>query len=129
MNENPRPCTGLTRIRFALRYSLSGLRSAFTQEAAFRQETYAYVLLMAGLCFLPLSGAFKGILFVASTLVLIVEIVNSAIEAVVDMAAPGYNDLAKRAKDLGSAAVFISLVLAAVLWVRAAFLLLTGKGV
>lgn len=127
MNKKPRNRKGFTRIWFALIYSLNGLRFAFTQEAAFRQETCIYVLLMIVLYFLPLSIVFKCILFGASTLVLIVELLNSAIESIVDMTAPEYNDLAKRAKDLGSAAVFVSIILAVVLWSWAVFLVLTGS--
>ena len=128
MDETPRHRTGLTRVWFAVIYSLNGLRIAFTREAAFRQETCIYAPLMISLCFLPLSTVFKFILFFASTLVLIVEIVNSAIESIVDMASPEYNELAKRAKDLGSGAVFISILLAVVLWVWAVLLMVTGKG-
>lgn len=124
----PRHRTGLTRIWFATIYSLNGLRVAFTREAAFRQETCIYVPLMIVLCFMPLSTVFKCILFLASTLVLVVEVVNSAIESIVDMASPEYSDLAKRAKDLGSGAVFISILLAVVLWGWTIFLVLTGRG-
>jgi len=128
MNEKPRHRKGFTRIWFALIYSFNGLRFAFTKEAAFRQETCIYVLLMIVLCFLPLSIVFKCILFGASTLVLIVELLNSAIESIVDMTAPEYNDLAKQAKDIGSAAVFVSIILSVVLWGWAVFLVLTGRG-
>lgn len=109
-------------------YSLDGLRAAFTREAAFRQETCIYVPLMIVLFFFPLSTVFKCILFFASTLVLIVEVINSAIESIVDIVSPEYNELAKRAKDLGSGAVFISILLAVILWGWAAFLMFTGKG-
>ena len=108
MDKKPRHRKGLSRAWFALIYSLNGLGVALTKEAAFRQETGVYLLLMIVLCFLPLSIAFKSILFFSSTLVLIVEILNSAIESIVDMTAPEYNELAKQAKDLGSAAVFVS---------------------
>jgi diacylglycerol kinase (ATP) len=126
MDEMPRRRTGLTRVWCATVYSLNGLRVAFAREVAFRQETIIYVPLMIVLCVLPLSTAFKSVLFLASTLVLIVEVVNSAIESIVDMASPEYNELAKRAKDLGSGAVFISILLAVVLWGWAAFLLLAA---
>lgn len=128
MDETPRHRTGLARIWFAVVYSLNGLRVAFTREAAFRQETCIYVLLMIVLCFLPLSTVFKSVLFFASTLVLIVEVLNSAIESIVDMASPEYNEFAKRAKDLGSGAVFISILLAVVLWGWAAVFLFAGRG-
>jgi len=107
-------------------YSLNGLRFVFTREAAFRQEMFVYILLMIVLCFLPLSAVFKWILLFAGTLVLVVEILNSAIESVVNIASPEYNDHAKEAKDLGSAAVFVSIVLNVVLWSWAVFIVLTG---
>lgn len=119
---------GLARIWFAFLYSLNGLRFAITKETAFQQETGVYLVLLVILYFLPLSIVFKCVLFFANTLVLIVEILNSAIESIVDMTSPDYHDFAKRAKDLGSAAVLISITLAIVLWLCAIYLVLTGKG-
>ena len=81
---------------------------------------------MVFLLFLPLSLFWKGLLFFATTSVLVVELLNSAIESVVDIASPEYHDLAKRAKDLGSAAVLVSIVLAIVLWGVAIFIILEG---
>ncbi|MBT9439302.1 MAG: hypothetical protein GAS50_08925 [Desulfobacterales bacterium] len=72
----------------------------------------------------PLSLVWKGLLFLATTVVLVVELLNSAIESVVDIASPEYHVLAKRAKDLGSAAVLLSIVLAVVLWSVAIFRIL-----
>jgi diacylglycerol kinase (ATP) len=63
-----------------------------------------------------LSSEWKGLLFLATTAVLVVELLNSAIESVVDLASAEYHDLAKRAKDIGSAAVFVSIALALLLW-------------
>ena len=120
---------GLNRIWFAFLYSLSGLRFAITRETAFLQETGVYLILLVILYFLPLSIVFKCVLFFANTLVLIVEILNSAIESIVDMTSPDYHDFAKRAKDLGSAAVLISITLAVVLWLCAVYLVITGKGI
>ncbi len=128
MNGKPRQKKGILRIWYALIYSMNGLRSAITGEAAFRQEACLYLILLVVLYFLPLSVFFKIVLFFANTIVLIVELLNSAIESIVDMTAPEYNDLAKRAKDLGSAAVFVSIILAVVLWSWAIFLVLTGRG-
>ena len=76
--------------------------------------------------FLPLSFVWKGLLFFATAAILVVELLNSAIESVVDLASPEYHLLAKRAKDLGSAAVFISIVIAVVLWGSAIFIILQG---
>ena len=100
-------------------YSMDGLRYAVRKEAAFRQELCAIAVLLVALYFLPLSLVSKGLLFSATILVLIVELLNSAIESVVDIASPEYHVLAKRAKDLGSAAVMISLMLAGLLWIGA----------
>jgi diacylglycerol kinase (ATP) len=112
---------GLIRVWRAIRYSLAGLRAAVDHEAAFRQE------LLAALVLVPLAlwlghDALERVLLVASLVqVLIVEIVNSAVEAVVDRVSLDRHDLSKRAKDLGSAAVMLSIILA--VWVWAGLLL------
>ena len=111
--------TGITRIFAAFFYSADGLGAAFRYEAAFRQELVLYVLLLPLLYLLPVSLFFKCLLFSANTLVLIVELLNSAVESVVDLVSPDYNIYAKRAKDMGSAAVLLSLLLAAGLWASA----------
>ena len=118
--------TGIARIWAAFFYSLNGLRFAITNEAAFRQEVSIVVVLLVVLVFLSLSLFWKGLLFFATTSVLVVELLNSAIESVVDIASPEYHDLAKRAKDLGSAAVFVSIVFAIVLWGGAIFIIFQG---
>ena len=100
---------------------------AIKNEVAFRQEVGVFVVLLIVLFFLPISILFKCILLLANTIVLIVELINSAIESIVDIASPDYHVLAKHAKDLGSAAVLISLILTIVLWGIAAFLILTNK--
>jgi len=126
MDSKPTTKTGIARIWAAFFYSLNGLRSAISNEAAFRQEVCIAVVLLVVLLFLPLSLLWKGLLFFATTSVLVVELLNSAIESVVDIASPEYHDLAKRAKDLGSAAVLVSIVLAIVLWGGAIFIILRG---
>lgn len=126
MDKKPQTKTGIARLRAAFSYSLSGLRYAFRNEESFRQETVIYVLLLAGLFFMPLPITFKAILFFANTLTLIIELLNSAIEAVVDLASPEYHDLAKQAKDVGSAAVLIVLTMTVALWGVAGWLVLAG---
>jgi diacylglycerol kinase (ATP) len=111
--------TGIARIFAAFSYSADGLGAAFRHEAAFRQELALYVLLLPLLYLLPVSLPLKCLLFSANTLVLIVELLNSAVESVVDLVSPDYNIYAKRAKDMGSAAVLLSLILAAGLWASA----------
>jgi diacylglycerol kinase (ATP) len=119
MNKKPAGKKGAARIWAAFFYSLDGLRFAVTRETAFMQEACIYVVLLIVLSFLPVSLMFKCVLLSANTIVLLVELLNSAIESIVDMTAPEYNILAKRAKDLGSAAVLLSIVLAIALWICA----------
>lgn len=126
MDRKPPTKTGIVRIWAAFFYSLNGLRFAISNEAAFRQEACIVVIVSVVLFFLPISLLWKGLLFFATTAVLVVELLNSAIESVVDMASPEYHVLAKRAKDLGSAAVLVSIVFAIVLWGCAIFLILQG---
>lgn len=107
---------GLTRLIHACGYSLSGFRAALRHEAAFRQEVTLFVVLLPILLLLPSDGMSKCLLLLVNTLVLIVELLNSAVEAVVDKVSPEFHELAKRAKDMGSAAVLLSLIIAAVVW-------------
>ena len=107
---------GLTRLINALGYSRDGLRAAWQNEAAFREEVLlAAVTIPLGL-WLGGTGIEKALLVGSILFVLIVEILNSAVEAVVDKASPEKHELAKRAKDMGSAAVLLSLLNAAVIW-------------
>ncbi len=116
--------TGFARIFAAFYYSADGLAGAFKNEAAFRQELLLYIVLLPIIYFLPVTFLFKCLLFSINTLVLIVELLNSAVESVVDLVSPDYNILAKQAKDMGSAAVLLSLLLAAILWTCALYSLL-----
>ncbi len=114
----PKPgATGVRRVLDATRYSLAGLAAACRHEAAFRQElALALVLVPLGL-WLGESGVARALLVGSVLLVLVVEVLNSAVEAVVDRIGDEIHPLAGRAKDLGSAAVFLALVNAAVVWV------------
>jgi diacylglycerol kinase (ATP) len=107
---------GLRRIGPALRYSLAGLGAAFRHEAAFRQEVLLALILLPTALLLPVSAPAKALLVGSVLLVLIVELINSAIESTVDRISLESHPLAKRAKDLGSAAVFLSLINAAIIW-------------
>ncbi|SDN82820.1 diacylglycerol kinase [Vreelandella arcis] len=108
--------TGLAHLAHSTRYSLKGLKAAFRNEAAFRQEVAITVIL------LPLAwwigdGPVNWLLLVGSLfIVLIVELLNSAIENVVDRIGPEHHELSGRAKDIGSAAVMLSLLLAGLTW-------------
>ena len=109
--------TGLRRLWNALTYSLDGLSAAFRHEDAFRQEVLlALVLIPVALC-THVSGPAKALMVAAVLLVLVVELLNSAIEAVTDRISLEDHLLAKRAKDMGSAAVMMSLVNVPVVWV------------
>jgi diacylglycerol kinase (ATP) len=114
--------TGLKRIILAIGYSIQGLKSAFKHEAAFRQEVLLAIILIPIACFLEVSQIERILLITPVILVMIIEIINSAIEAVVDRIGIEHHQLAGRAKDMGSAAVFIALGLTAYIWIEILFL-------
>ncbi len=107
---------GLTRLWNALGYSRDGIGAAWTNEAAFREEILLAAVTIPLAFYLGQNGVERALMVGAILLILIVEILNSAVEAVVDKASPEKNELAKRAKDMGSAAVLFSLINAAVIW-------------
>ena len=108
--------TGLTRIIKAAGYSYKGLSAAWQHEAAFRQELVVTLLAIILAVWLDV-GAIARILLIGSVaLVMIVEILNSAIEAVVDRIGSEHQELSGRAKDMGSAAVSLAIVLALFVW-------------
>lgn len=108
---------GLRRVIRATGYSMAGIKAAWECEAAFRQETLlATVLIPTGLWLGP-TPAEKALLAGTCLLVLLVELLNSAVEAAIDRVGPQHHPLSKQAKDLGSAAVFVSLVLTVMVWV------------
>ena len=108
--------TGLRRLINATRYSLSGLAAAARHEDAFRQELMlAAVLVPLGLA-LGSTGVERALMVGSVLLVLIVELVNSAVEATVDRVSLDDHSLAKRAKDIGSAAVMLALANVAAVW-------------
>ncbi len=107
---------GLTRLINALGYSRDGIAAAWKNEAAFREEVILAAVAIPLAFYLGKTGVERALLVGSIVFVLIVEILNSAVEAVVDKASPEKHDLAKRAKDMGSAAVLLSLVNAALIW-------------
>lgn len=109
--------TGLTRIWNALGYSIEGCRDAWRHESAFRQEVLLALVLTPVSLWLPASGVGHALLISSLLLVLLVELLNSAVEATVDRISLENHRLAKRAKDIGSAAVLISLLNVLVVWV------------
>ncbi len=108
--------TGLVRLWNALGYSRDGIAAAWKNEAAFREEVLLAAVAIPLALFLAKTGVDRALLVGSIILILIVEILNSAVEAVVDKASPEKHELAKRAKDMGSAAVLLSLFNAAAIW-------------
>ena len=107
---------GLQRMRNALFYSLDGLSAAFRHEDAFRLEVLMALVLIPLAIHTPASGEGKALMVGSVLLVLIVELINSAIEAVTDRVSLEDHVLAKRAKDMGSAAVMLALIDVPVVW-------------
>ena len=108
--------TGFTRIYKAMYYSFKGFRSALVHEAAFRQEIVSALILIPLALWLPVTPLERIIMVSVVVLVLIVELLNSGIEAAVDRVGVEHHELAGRAKDMGSAAVMLSLLLWAYVW-------------
>ncbi len=105
------------RIVTATQFSLAGLRAAYRHEEAFRLELLVLVVVVPAGLWLGNTGEQRALLIGSWCLVLIVELLNSAMEVLVDRLWPERNELAGRAKDMGSAAVFCAIVLACVVWV------------
>lgn len=109
------------RVVRATGYSMKGLKSAYIHEAAFRQEVWLCFFLIPFGLYLG-DGSIEKILLVGSTLlVLVTELLNSAVEAVVDRIGSDYHELSGRAKDIGSAAVFMSMMIFALTWLLILF--------
>ncbi|MCR5881840.1 diacylglycerol kinase [Rhizobacter sp. J219] len=111
--------TGLDRIIRAAGYSYDGLKTAYQGESAFRQETWLAVVLVPAAFWVGRGWVEVALLAGSIILVMVVELLNSGIEAVVDRVSFELHDLSKRAKDLASAAVFLSLVLCGSVWAAA----------
>lgn len=108
--------TGLPRIWSALLYSLDGLSAAFKHEDAFRQEVLLALMLIPLAIYMSVTGAGKALMVASVLLVLIVELLNTGIESVTDRISLEDHVLAKRAKDMASAAVMLSLINVPVVW-------------
>ena len=108
--------TGLTRIIKAAGYSMAGLTAAFKHEAAFRQELALCLLMIPLAIWLGSNGIERALLIGSLLLVLLIELINSAIEAVVDRLGNERHELSGRAKDIGSAAVLIALLNVIIVW-------------
>ena len=112
---------GVRRLINALRWTVRGMKSTFKHEEAFRQEVYLTLVLAPLGLWLGETGVENALLVAPLFIVLIVELMNSAIESVVDRISTDHHKLSGRAKDQGSAAVFVSLALVALCWVMVLF--------
>jgi len=108
--------TGIGRILRATRFSAQGIAAAWKNEAAFRQELTLVVVLLPAAVWLGQTALERALLIVSLFIVLIVELINSAIEAAIDRHGDEQHELSGRAKDMGSAAVFGSLLLVVIVW-------------
>ena len=113
--------TGLRRLINAFGYSMDGLKAAYQNEDAFRQEVLLAVILIPLALFLGHDGLSRALMIASVLLVIIVELLNSSIEATVDRISLENHLLAKRAKDIGSAAVLVSLVNLGIVWLLVLF--------
>lgn len=117
VNQNPHKGNrGLARAWHAAKNSWCGLVYAFLEESAFRQELALFVLLAPIAFALPVTLLEKSLLLTSLIMVLVVELLNSSVEAAIDRISFEHHDLSKRAKDFGSAAVMLALFVAALLW-------------
>lgn len=107
---------GLRRLINAFGYSMAGFRACFAHEEAFRQEVYALIPLLPLGLWLGETGVERALLVGSLLLVPLVEVLNSAIEALVDRVGSDHHELSGRAKDLGSAAVLLGILLACLVW-------------
>ncbi len=111
--------TGIDRMIHAAGYSIAGLSAAYRGESAFRQEFWVAAVLVPAAFWVGRSWVEAALLIGSTMLVLIVELLNSGIEAAIDRVSFEWHDLSKRAKDLASAAVMLSLALCAGIWLTA----------
>jgi len=110
---------GLSRVKDAAGYSLQGIGAAWKHEAAFRQEVCLLIVSVIVALLLPFTLLERAVLIGLVLFVMVVELLNSALEAVVDRISDEHHELSGRAKDMGSAAVMISILIAAIVWVGA----------
>ncbi|MBD3894010.1 diacylglycerol kinase [Hydrogenophaga sp.] len=115
--------TGLARIQHAWGYSMAGLRAGWG-ETSFREEALAALVLIPAAFWVGQSWVEVAVLVAVVVLVLVVELLNTGIETAIDRIGPEWHDLSKRAKDMGSAAVLLSLLLCAGVWAAALWALL-----
>ncbi len=110
------PYKGLSRIIHAFKYSFDGLAATFKSEAAFRQDILLCVLALILQCFIDVPFYSRVIMIASLLFIIIAELVNTAIESVVDRIGPQKNALSKKAKDIGSAIVMLTICGVVILW-------------
>jgi len=108
--------SGLTRLVKATQFSWKGFKAAFANEQAFRQEVYLTIVLIPLALYFGENGIERALLISPVLLILVIELINSGIEAIVDRVSTEHHELSGRAKDIGSAAVLLSLISAAIVW-------------
>lgn len=118
--------TGIKRIVNAYGYSVKGIVATVREEAAFRQELILAAVLIPVACLLDVSRIDRVLMIASLLLVLVVELVNSAIESTINRIGTDHHELSGRAKDQGSAAVLIALLIAGVIWISALWSLILG---
>ena len=117
IDQNPHKGNrGLARAWHAAKNSWCGLVYAFMEESAFRQELTLFALLTPAALLLPITLLEKSLLVSSLMMVLVIELLNSSVEAAIDRISFEHHDLSKRAKDFGSAAVMLALFVATLLW-------------
>jgi diacylglycerol kinase (ATP) len=114
--KQPRKKTSIRRIIAATKYSIDGLKLAAKTESAFKQELVASVFLLPLAIWLGENAIEQSLLIASVVMIMIVELLNTAVEAVVDRVSSDFHELSRQAKDLGSAAVFLSISLAILVW-------------
>lgn len=124
-NGKPAPASGIKHFIRSCGYSYNGFKEGF-KESAFRQELFFLIIVVPLAWCLPFPPMHSAFLTVCYLFLLVTELLNTAVEAVVDMASPGYHELAKRAKDLASAAVTCAITANAVAWLGCVIALMRG---
>jgi diacylglycerol kinase (ATP) len=115
------PSIGFARVVNAWRYSLEGLAGAWRTEGAFRQEVIGAAILIPIACLIPVPVLHRALLIASVLMVIVVELLNSAMEAAIDRISLDRHPLSKKAKDTGSAAVLVSIVIAMLVWAGVLF--------
>ena len=110
------PDMGPGRIMKAFGYSMAGFAAAWRHEAAFRQEALAALVLVPAACFLPVPLVQSALLIASVLMVMVVELLNSSIECAIDRISLERHDLSRRAKDTGSSAVLLAVLVASIVW-------------